>query len=218
LPLPRDAFRLRKANLGLCGRNWYDSSSMDTTSPTLLLRVRDRNDESAWNEFVGLYTPILIHYGKSRGLAQPDAEDVAQECMQSLLSVMSEFEYSRSKGSFKNYLFTIATNKIRNRFRRRQPTPCESVVRALAQEAVGTDEHDWDRIWARRHLEYCLERVAQQFSNDTIAAFNLYALEDWPIEEVCRTLGLTANQVYLAKSRVTKRLRKEWTEVIGDTD
>ena len=35
----------------------------------------------------------------------------------------------------------------------------------------------------------------------------MYALEQRPIQEVCRSLDMTANQVHAIKSRLTKKLR-----------
>lgn len=192
---------------------------MDTTSPTLLRRVMNPHDRSAWSEFAKLYRPILFRFAKSRGLRDADAEDIVQDCMQKLLSVMRSFNYRASKGKFKNFLFTMVTNRIRNEQRKQRPNPDESVIRHAEAVAPSDEEAEWDRIWRKRHFEYCFDRVAQQFrSQSVVAAFQLYALDDRPVEEVCRVLNVKPDYVYNAKRRVIERLRREWTECIGDTE
>jgi len=39
--------------------------------------------------------------------------------------------------------------------------------------------------------------------------FELYVLRDWPVSKVAATLGVNSGQVYLAKHRVSRRLKKE---------
>ena len=46
------------------------------TRPSLLLRVRDVNDDAAWAQFVEIYTPLIYAYCRSRGLQDSDAADV----------------------------------------------------------------------------------------------------------------------------------------------
>lgn len=36
-----------------------------------------------------------------------------------------------------------------------------------------------------------------------------YVLKEWPVQEVVETLGVTADQVYQAKSRIMPQLTKE---------
>ncbi|MCK4340659.1 MAG: sigma-70 family RNA polymerase sigma factor [Phycisphaerae bacterium] len=160
---------------------------MDTTSTTLLERVRDA----------------------------AEAEEVAQECMESLARHLRSFQYSRSRGRFRSFLRRMANNQIANRQRRKRLLQARSgELEGLA--APESTEQAWDRVWLREHLAYCLKNLASRCSDHTIQAFRLYALEDWPVEKVCRKLDLSANQVYLAKTRMIRRLRKEITQFVGD--
>jgi len=42
--------------------------SSPITRPSLLLRVRDVDDNAAWTQFVEIYTPLIYGYCRSRGL------------------------------------------------------------------------------------------------------------------------------------------------------
>jgi RNA polymerase sigma-70 factor (ECF subfamily) len=39
--------------------------------------------------------------------------------------------------------------------------------------------------------------------------FDLYALRQWPVNKVARTLGVSVPRVYLAKHRVAAMIKKE---------
>ncbi|MFH0983185.1 MAG: sigma-70 family RNA polymerase sigma factor [Planctomycetota bacterium] len=187
---------------------------MDTTSGTLLNRVKDFRDATAWRDFFALYFPLLRKYARMRGLRAADAEEVAQECMHTLARHLRSFEYTRSRGRFRGFLRTLVENKIVDLHRRRpQPFRFGKLERVAAPAA---DDEVWDRVWLREHLTYCIERLESRCSDHTVQAFKLYALQDWPVEKVCRALGLTANQVYLAKTRMIRRLRQDMARLIGN--
>lgn len=190
-------------------------SSMDKTSVTLLQRVKDPGDAQAWEEFFKLYYPLVMKYARIRGLRTSDAEEVAQECMRSLATHMPHFEYSTSRGRFRNYLSTMVHNKIYDLLRRKHPPTAGGA--ALDQvPAPEETEAMWDQVWLWEHLTYCIDRMESRCADHTMRAFRLYVLEGRPVEEVCQTLDLSANQVYLAKTRMIQRLRTEVRELVGN--
>lgn len=186
---------------------------MDETRPSLLVRVKRRDDETAWREFYHLYAPLLERYARKRGLSREEADDVAQECMNILVKKMQGFTYARGKGTFKGYLYRLVCNHIADRVRKNKPRQAAS---GELRRLEAKDDHHWEKLWLQQHLSFCLGNIQDEFSEITIAAFKLYALREWSVERVCESLGVTANQVYLAKSRVTRRLRKELNEYVGE--
>ena len=42
---------------------------------SLILRVRDVQDQRAWSEFVSLYSPVVYAFLRSRGMRDADASD-----------------------------------------------------------------------------------------------------------------------------------------------
>ena len=57
-------------------------------------------------------------------------------------------------------------------------------------------------------LERCLQQARRELDQKVFKAFELYALSQKPLEEVCQTLGMSRNAVYIAKSRVLSKLRQ----------
>ena len=85
-----------------------------TTRNSLLLRLRDRNDLLAWDQFVGLYAPLVYGFARRKGLQNADAADIAQDVMTSVAQQMKQWEYDPNRGSFRGWLFTIARNRLKN--------------------------------------------------------------------------------------------------------
>ena len=67
-----------------------------------------------------------------------------------------------------------------------------------------------------QRLRYCLQHVRRDIEPQTFRAFALYVLDEWPVDRVAAHLQINANQVYLAKSRVTKMLKSRMSELLGD--
>ena len=66
---------------------------MESTSATLLERLRTPHDAEAWGRFVDLYTPLLLHWGQKFGLATNDAADLVQDVFVLLLEKLPQFRY-----------------------------------------------------------------------------------------------------------------------------
>lgn len=188
---------------------------LNRTSESLLRRVRNPADSRSWREFSLLYSPLLTRYARARGLARTDAEDIAQECMRILVKRLPGFEYCRKKGRFSSWLRTVANNEVNRMLSKRRPSRAStSVLRSLRQQERG-ELAVWEGIWLRDHLRFCLASVRDELAQKTFEAFRLVVLDERPVAEVCTSLDMNRNQVYLAKSRVLRRLKERMLELIG---
>lgn len=189
----------------------------DATRPSLLIAIRDTGNQAAWSEFVGVYTPLVFHHCVRRGLQAADAADVAQEVMKAVSGAIARFEYDRKKGSFRGWLLTVTRSKLANFFaaraRRGTETGETSVVELVSPEASPAESADWDREYESRLLAWAMDRVRPEFQESTWLAFVRTAVEERPVAEVATELGISAGAVYIARSRVTARLRRAVAEV-----
>jgi RNA polymerase sigma-70 factor, ECF subfamily len=179
------------------------------TPPSLLERVRRPTDQEAWNRFVQLYTPLLLHWARRLGLQDPDAADLVQDVFAILVRRLPEFRY-QPRQRFRGWLWTITVNKWRERRRVRTATPqADDPGRldelAVADGAEGMAEDEYRRYLTRRALEV----MKAEFQPATWQAFWETVVDERPTAEVARELGLSENAVYLAKGRVLRRLRRE---------
>ena len=58
-------------------------------------------------------------------------------------------------------------------------------------------------------LRCLLDLMEREFEPDTVRAFRRLAVDGAPAAEVARELGTTVGAVYVAKSRVLRRIREE---------
>lgn len=191
---------------------------MDTTRASLLLRLRDHNDSEAWDQFVSLYRPILIRCARARGLDAEDAEDVAQHCSAAVSRKIADFDYDPRRGRFRGWLRKMVNDRVCSLLRRRGERPAESGDFERPQERERSPEEVWEQIWLEEHLRHCCERVRQRVGSRTYEAFRRVAVDQCSVKEVCAALDMTANQMYVAKSRVTRRLQDMMKELVGDDE
>jgi RNA polymerase sigma-70 factor (ECF subfamily) len=188
---------------------------MALTSASLLERLQRGADEDAWRRLVEIYTPLIQGWLRRQAALQAgDADDLTQEVLAALLQHLPKFEHNQRAGAFRAWLRTLTVNRLRDFWRRQQargrPLPTDP-ARLLAEwedPASGLT-----RLWEQEHDRHVaatlLERVRGEFTPKTWEAFCGVALEGRRAAAVAAALGLTANAVLIAKSRVLRRLREE---------
>jgi len=191
---------------------------MQTTRASLLIRIRDRRDAAAWEEFDAIYRPMLLRFATLRGLEHAAAEDVVQQCLIAVQEHIERFDYDPKRGRFKGWLRTLVNNRIRNLRRDRRETPGESGYFQRDQAREETPEETFDRLWMEEHLRHGLRRVRRETDEQTFQAFEWYVLEERPVEEVCQALNVTANQLYKIKWRLTQKLAEHMKELTEGED
>jgi len=117
---------------------------METTSISLLRRLRSPIDQQAWERFVTLYTPLMNHWARRLGLAGQDTDDLVQDVFTLLVRKMPEFRYDRRQ-SFRGWLWTVTLNKWRERRRPRDPGATANGADALAEVPAPTIRPRWSK-------------------------------------------------------------------------
>lgn len=184
------------------------------TPITLLDRVRHANDKVAWEQFVRLYTPLLLNLARRLGLQEADTADLVQDVFVALVHAMPHFRYD-PKRSFRAWLGTLALNRWRDRLRKRAAVPVgdrDPVWNDLA--AADPNEAFEESEYRATLLSRALAVVRPEFSPGAWEMFQLTALAGVAPAEVARRLDTTANAVYLARARVVRRLREVLTGLI----
>jgi len=190
---------------------------MDTTRPSLLVRV-GRDQEEAWREFDAIYRPMLDRFARARGLGQEDAEDVTQYCMEAIYRHIKSFEYDPSKGRFKGWLRTLVNNRVRNLYRRRRETIAKTQDFKQQQNSEKSPDEVFDAIWMEEHLKQCIRMVRLEVEATTFETFKRHVLDECSVAQVCEELGVTPNQVYKAKWRLTQKLNDKMKELVGESE
>jgi RNA polymerase sigma-70 factor (ECF subfamily) len=182
---------------------------MNTTSASLLERLRRPGEEEAWARFVDLYTPLLFFWANRLGLPQEDVADLVQDVFLTLVRKLPEFVYDPKK-SFRSWLRTILHNRCRDMLRVRKSAP---VSHGLPPDNGIPDAGDLEAYWESEYREHlvgrALELIQVDFHETTWRAFWEVVVEGRPPGEVARQFAISVDCVYTAKSRVLRRLRQE---------
>lgn len=184
------------------------------TRASLLIQIRDGSNHSAWREFMNLYGPVVYGFARKRGLQDADAADLMQDVMRSVASAIGDLDYDRSRGSFGGWLFTITRNKIFNFLSARRIRPRAAGDTATNQLLNSTpDVNDgaetWELEYQRRITALAIERIQQEFQENTWLAFRMTAIEGIAAGDAAQQIGMSPGAVYVAKSRVLARLKDE---------
>ena len=91
-----------------------------STHTSLLARLSDGVDPSAWKEFHDRYSDLILGFAHRYGLQSADRDDVAQEVLLSLSKAMEGFTYDPAKGKFRSYLKTVTLRTIFRILRQKQ--------------------------------------------------------------------------------------------------
>ena len=182
---------------------------MSTTSHSLLEHLRRPDDHAAWNRFVDLYTPLLYYWARKTGLQNADAADLVQEVLHLLVKKLPEFEYDPQR-SFRTWLRAVTLNKWREAQRKKQVAAAAGGSEPLPEPAISDPaEAFWEKEYRQMLAARALEVMRTEFEPATWQACWETVVSSRPAAEVALELGLTTNAVYLARSRVLRRLRRE---------
>jgi RNA polymerase sigma-70 factor, ECF subfamily len=191
------------------------SSESSSVSLTLLEQLRARRPE-AWERFVRLYGSMIHRWCRRAGLSAEDAADVLQEVLSAVMVHLPQFRRDRADDSFSGWLAAITRNKVRDHFRRRQGraqgrggTTAQRQLSEIAETPEASEESiqpDADtEAWLSRHA---LELIRGEFEPRTWDAFWRTTVESQSPAGVAADLQMTVPAVYMAKSRVLRRLRQ----------
>ncbi|MCQ2351914.1 MAG: sigma-70 family RNA polymerase sigma factor [Victivallaceae bacterium] len=200
-----------------------------STSRTLLDKIAS-GDEITWQEFFLRYNPVVLAVARYKGLSDEEAQDVAQQVMLTFFQQSKTFHFDPDIARFRTYFGRIVDAKIADCYRekyqfKKVDKPVEEQMDASFSDP-GLDAIFLEEF-RKCTMEDAYHLLKQQVSAATWQAFELYALQNRPVEKVAEYLGCSVNRVYQAKKRCLGILRGiigEWNrrdpklklEMLGD--
>lgn len=193
------------------------SNEPSSVSSGLLAGLRAR-DEAQWQRMSVIFAPLVLRWCLAAGARNDDAPDIVQEVFRTVAARIGQFRRDRPQDTFRGWLWTITRNKLGDYFRKLNNEPQaaggSSVLRHL-QNVAEPDPSAIDEASASGLSSAChraLGLIRAEFEDVTWQAFWRAAVEGHVPADIAADLGITVNSVYLAKSRILRRLREELGE------
>jgi RNA polymerase sigma-70 factor (ECF subfamily) len=188
--------------------------SFNETSLTLLEQVQ-ANQAEAWDRLVDLYAPLVRYWCRRSQLNDEDVAEIFQETFRAVATHIQNFRHERKDDSFRGWLRTITTNKIRDHFRRidgqaiAEGGSVGQMKIAEISDPLTEDEENSEQDILRASVHQMLEMVRGDFEPRTWEAFWQCQVEGRGTDEIGLELQMTPAAVRKAKYRVLRRMREE---------
>jgi RNA polymerase sigma factor (sigma-70 family) len=183
------------------------------TSIGLLAEARANADPAAWQRLVEIYTPLLHAWLAAAELQPADRDDVTQRVLEVLVRRLPEFQHNGRTGAFRAWLRGMTVNFLKEFWRGRASPATDSILEQLSDPG-----RRLSLLWEKQHdlhvYQGLVAIVRGEVSESTWQAFHRTAMEDKPAQQVAEELGISANAVLIARSRVLTRLRKLAAELL----
>lgn len=186
---------------------------MPETSESLLLRVRDPRDRSAWDRFDAIYRPVVYRVARRAGWQHSDAEDMTQRVMLSVAKAIPDWQKDDTKGGFRSWLYQIARNALISTLRMSRSDIAIGGSDFLERsQAIENPGDDIERLIQEEHhrslIRTAAELVRDEFHASSWQAFWLTTLGELSVPEAAEQLNLSTGSVYAARSRILRRLQE----------
>ncbi len=197
--------------------NFQNKPSELETSTSLLRDLKNNPDSLRWQEFVRIYTPYFKYIlrninAKNNFIINEDYfDDIVQEVFIVLVKNFPTFEYDKTKGHFKSYLYKTVFNRAM-KFNEQATEKYRKLVDNDAVEkqldavdyykAASFEKENQEVVEALFKL--IMERVfsSGKFSEETKTIFLKLVSEQATVEELAEQYGKTTNNIYQIKKRI----------------
>lgn len=188
------------------------------TRPSLIRRVQAGTDAHAWDEFSGIYRPIIVRMAAAKGLQSADAEDIAQQVLFSVAKSIKRWKPDEKRARFRTWLQRVVRNATLNALTRSPKDVAAGGTEALAVlvELPQEDSEAFDHEWRRETLNWAAQQIRDEFHSATWNAFWLTAVEGVTPKIAAARTGKSIGAVYIARTRVMQRIHAKVDELLED--
>ena len=179
-------------------------------------------EPGAWDALDHLFRPFVLSWFRGQLGNLADTEDLTQDVLTVVHQALPTFEHSGRRGAFRRWPRSICMNRLLG-YRRKQSLRGQAIggsdFHALVHEVADTTDlsAQWDREYAEATLRFLFQRIEASFELQSIQVFRRLALDNLHAAEVAKEFGMTIGAVYVARSRVLRKLREEAELILADS-
>jgi RNA polymerase sigma factor (sigma-70 family) len=194
-----------------------DAGSLMTRA-SLLLRLRDWENQEGWREFFLAYWRLIYNFAQRAGLNDADAQDVVQETLLAVSKAMPGFHYDRSRGRFRTWLLTIVRTRLANHWEKQgRRKRLEAEAEKSRDGDLPSDlEKCWEEEWNVRVISSALERLRQRTHGRQFLFFDMVERQGVAVDKAAVATGFNVAHGYVIRHRLRRMLRAEVKRLEND--
>jgi len=184
-----------------------------TTRQTLLMRVKNQDDEQAWNEFVSYYRTFIKVILKYLHVSENDVEDLSQEVLLKIWKGLAKLNYDSEKARFRTWMNKVIRNAVID-FQRSRNRKVKTVnnQNEFYTDNFPLDNDEFSKIidkeWRAHITNLALENIRSSFNGNAMSVFDM-CLDGLPTNSIAEKLDLAEASVYKLRRRVEEKLIQE---------
>lgn len=183
--------------------------TLPETRHSLIVRLKCRDNEPAWQDFVVEYEPFLKRLAARQGVPDRHVADVSQQILLAIARSIDQWQNDGREASFRRWLNTVSRNvviKFMTRERRHHATGGTDLLEVLSQIPAAPDSQQVQQ-YEHELIIWAAEQVRNDFHHTSWQAFTATVIEGKPVADVAETLGITAGSIYMSRSRILARIK-----------
>lgn len=198
----------------------YRHFNNESTRSSVLRAVANTGNEAAWQRLFDLYAGFIFSIARSKGLKPEDADDIVQMVFSDLARNLPTFQYDRAKERFRSYLAGLVHWRVMDRLKAgKRDMELKASFEEEAKAAVSADDEAFEeREWQAAALEEALRRIKPAVNPEHYAAFVASAIEGQDTAAVTRLYGISSDNLYQIRKRLTAKLRETVEQVLKEMD
>ena len=195
-----------------------DREELLPTRWTLIRNLKNWDNQESWREFFDTYWKLIHGTAIKSGLTDVEAQEVVQETVIAVCRTIKDLVATPEAGSFKAWLLKLVRWRIVDQVRKRRhagvqrfrdPDTSRTPTTDKIPDPAGLElEKVWEEEWRMNLTNAALERLQRQVSGKHYQIFYLYVIRGSPVSQVAQATGVTADEVYLVKHRLSPLFKK----------
>ena len=194
----------------------------NVTRLTLIERIKQRYDESAWREFAEIYRGYIYAVIRNLNLSEHDAEEIHQRVMVKLWEKLPTLDTGEIR-RFRSYLAGVVKNEVKQflrsqtRRQNRETLVVEGEAEGFATNRLPEIEAIAEAEWKIHLTNVALQNIAKDFSQTALEVFRL-SIDGLSPDEIAHQTGVGRGSVATLKARVKTRFFQEIDQLRADLD
>ena len=190
------------------------------TRQTLLIRLKERHDDSSWEEFVHYYRRFIFAIIIEMGVNHADQDDLGQQVLVKLWKNLPGFDYTPNRGRFRSWLATVTRNTVRNHLKSSLKKELRFTDDEQRLATVTEKDSQFDKMveleWQRHIARLAWENIEPRLSETVRRVFTAFDELQGDIKATATREKVAENTVYVYTKRVRKQLYREILRLEGE--